>query len=334
MMSRRWTAPAVALLSVAATVTTVAYASASPPDRPDRSDAREWQRVGTGMTGGVSGLAVIENGADSDDPVDLVMVRDSKNPGEPRVATVRYDYGDSAPVVRELPWLGSAEPRDLEAVDSVPGRPGHYVALTSGGTAFHFTLDRDAARVKGSSPVPGLAAGDNYESFALTRRHGRTIAVWATRGSSDGVPAKVRAAAYDPDSGVFGPATGPVDFLVPDPLPVDGQEVRHASDIKVHADGTLLLTAASDPNVNSGPFASAVYVAGKVTSNASGRIGLELRTRDRLTALASFDKSVDNRKIEAVACRRGSGTAVVGTDDEDQGGSLLPLRKLCPKPGS
>ncbi|MFF8959535.1 hypothetical protein [Streptomyces sp. NPDC014894] len=321
MMSRRLAAAAVALVSLAGTAVSVAHAAPS--------SAGEWQRVGTGMTGGVSGLAVIENGAGPDEPVDLVMVRDSKKTGENRIATVRYRDGDT-PVVRELPWRGMEEPRDLEAVDAVPGQPGDFVALSSDGTAYHFTLDPDAAMAWGSSPVPGRAAGDNYESFALTRQHGRTVAVWATRGSSDAKPAQVRAAVYDPNSGVFGPATGPVAFSVPDPLPVDGQEVRHASDIKVHADGTVLLTAASDPNVNSGPFASAVYRAGRVTTDASGRLRVSLKAKHQLTSLASFSKEVDNRKIEAVACRAGTDTGVVGTDDEDQGGSLLSL-DICPK---
>lgn len=326
MMSRSWAAAAVALLSLAGSAATVAYASDPAPA------TEEWQRVGTGMTGGVSGIAVIENGARVGDPLDLLMVRDNKNPGENRIATVQYQPS-SPPLVRELPWQGMDAPRDLEAVDSVPGQPGDFVALSSDGTAYHFTLDPNAAMVWGSSPVPGRAAGDNYESFALTRQHGRTVAVWATRGSSDGLPALVRAAEYDPNSGVFGPATAPVSFSVPDPLPVDGQEVRHASDIKVHADGTVLLTAASDPNINSGPFASAVYYAGKVTVDAAGRISVGLKTKDQLKAVASFSKDVDNRKIEAVACASNSGTGIVGTDDEEQGGSLLPL-DICPRPRS
>ncbi|GGZ60768.1 hypothetical protein GCM10010387_63060 [Streptomyces inusitatus] len=323
MMSRNWAVVAVALSSIAVSAAPAAQAA-------DPSAAREWQQVGTGITGGVSGLAVIENGANEGEPVDLVMVRDNKKPGENRVATVRYRHA-SPPVVRELPWRGLEEPKDLEAVDAVPGQPGDFVALSSDGTAYHFTLDPDAAMVWGSSPVPGRAPGDNYESFALTRQHGRTVAVWATRGSSDAQPAKVRAAVYDPNSGAFGPASGPVLFSVPDPLPVDGQEVRHASDIKIHEDGTVLLTAASDPNINSGPFASAVYRAGKVTSDTAGRIGLQLLPKDRLTALASFSKEVDNRKIEAVACPGNGGPGIVGTDDEDHGGSLLTL-DICPNP--
>ncbi|MFJ7423235.1 hypothetical protein ACIQXD_32225 [Streptomyces uncialis] len=323
MMSRNWAAAAVALSCLAVSAAPVAHAA-------DPSAAGEWQPVGTGITGGASGLAVIENGANEGEPIDLVMVRDNKKPGENRIATVQYRHS-SPPLVRELPWRGMEEPRDLEAVDAVPGQPGDFVALSSDGTAYHFTLDPDAAMVWGSSPVPGRASGDNYESFALTRQHGRTIAVWATRGSSDAQPAQVRAAEYEPNSGAFGPASGPARFSVPDPLPVDGQEVRHASDIKIHADGTLLLTAASDPNINSGPFASAVYRAGKVTSDTAGRIALELRPKNRLTPLASFNKEVDNRKIEAVACPANSGSGIVGTDDEDQGGSLL-LLDICPKP--
>ncbi|MGW6286308.1 hypothetical protein [Streptomyces sp. NPDC055107] len=322
-----------ALLGLVGSVTAVAHATTAFPvgsATSASSGASDWQRVGAGMTGGVSGLAVIENGAAPEAPFDLVMVRDNKNTGENRIATVKY-HPAGPPVVRELPWSGMAVPKDLEAVDSVPGQSGDFVAFSSDGTAYHFTLDPNAAMVWGSSTVPGRAGGDNYESFALTRQQGRTIAVWATRGSGDGRPAKVRAAEYDPNSGAFGPAVGPVDFSVPDPLPVDGQEVRHASDLKVHADGTVLLTAASDPNINSGPFASAVYRAGTVTVGAAGTIRVKLKSKAQLTPIATFDKNVDNRKIEAVACRSNSETGLVGTDDEEQGGSLLSL-DICPSP--
>ncbi|WP_329026948.1 hypothetical protein [Streptomyces sp. NBC_00690] len=323
MMSRTWAAAAVALLSVAGAAPTAAHALAP-------SANEHWQPVGTGMTGGVSGLAVIENGTSTEGALDLVMVRDNKNPGENRIATVQYRPA-SPPVVRELPWRGMDEPRDLEAIDAVPGQPGDFVALSSDGTAYHLTLDPHAAMVWGSSPVPGRAPGDNYESFALTYQHGRTVAVWSTRGSSDAQPAQVRAAVYDPNSGVFGAASGPVAFSVPDPLPVDGQEVRHASDIKIHDDGTVLLTAASDPNINSGPFASAVYRAGRVTVDSAGRIGVSLKSKGQLVPLVTFNKEVDNRKIEAVACSSNSSVGIVGTDDEEQGGSLLPL-DICPQP--
>ncbi|MGW1228301.1 hypothetical protein [Streptomyces sp. NPDC001515] len=278
----------------------------------------DWQRVGTGITGGVSGLALVEGAPAGRGRADAVVVRDNKAEDQSRVASVSLRPG-RAPVVRELAWHG-ALPRDLEAVDAVPGRPGHYVALASRGEAYHFVVAGGRATVRrGPVALPGRHEGDNYEALALhLGRSGRTYAVWATRGSGPQKAvvsaARVRIGA---DGLEFGTVTARQEFSVPFP---DRDEVRHISDLKVRADGTVLVSAASDPNVDDGPFASAVYEAGRFRVNHANDAVLRLDPERSLVPLVRFTRR-DNRKIEAVAALP-RGLGLWGTDDENSGGSL------------
>ncbi|MFI6728562.1 hypothetical protein [Streptomyces atratus] len=275
-----------------------------------------WKQVGTGIQGGVSGMALAESAPVDPDGADAVIVRDNKADRESRVATVRLRPG-RAPVTTELPWLGVL-PKDLEALDAVPGLVGHYIALASNGDAYHIVVADGRATVQaGPVTVPGRHDGDNYESFALHRdESGKVFAVWATRGSGER-KAVVRAASATIGArglGFGSPTTGQ-EFAVPYP---NEDEVRHISDLKVLADGTVLVSSASDPNVDDGPFSSAVYNAGRLTVNGAHDAVLRLRTADELTPLRRFTKQ-DDRKIEAIAFLPG-GRAVWGTDDENHGG--------------
>ncbi|MEV0745654.1 hypothetical protein OG778_30100 [Streptomyces sp. NBC_00184] len=299
-------------------VTAVLCASlaAAPLSATAASDG--WQRVGSGLQGGVSGIALVEGAPTGPGLADAVVVRDNKADRERRLATVRLRPGD-APVVTELPWLGVL-PADLEALDAVPGRPGHYVALASRGEAYHVVV-ADGRATAEDSPValPGRQDGDNYESFALHRdRSGRTFAVWATRGSG-AQQAVVHAASVrvGPNGLSFGTVSARQEFAVPFP---NQDEVRHISDLKVLDDGTVLVSSASDPNVNDGPFASAVYDAGRLTVNRANDAVLRMKPRHALTPLSLFTRQ-DNRKIEAIAFLPGR-LGLWGTDDENFGGSV------------
>ncbi|WNI28209.1 hypothetical protein [Streptomyces sp. ITFR-6] len=303
---------------IASATALCAFLAAAPPSTGAPGPSDGWQRVGSGILGGVSGMALVEGAPVAQDLADAVVVRDNKGDHESRVATLRLRPGQ-APAVRELPWLG-ALPADLEALDAVPGRPGHYLAVASRGEAYHIVVaDGRAVALGGPVALPGRHDGDNYESFALYRnRTGRTFAVWATRGSGPREAvvsaAPVRVGAYGPE---FGTVTARQEFSVPFP---NEDEVRHASDLKILPDGTVMVSSASDPNVDDGPFASAVYEAGRLTVNAAHDAVLRLKPRNDLVPFALFTKR-DNRKIEAIAFAPG-GQAVWGTDDENYGGSV------------
>ncbi|MFC6065571.1 hypothetical protein [Streptomyces ochraceiscleroticus] len=289
-----------------------------------------WQKVGDGMTGGVSGMVVTKAAGDR---LDLLVARDNKDPGQPRLSAVRLAPGH-APAVRDLKWAGSEVPKDLESLDAVPGRPGEYTTMSSGDsgkfrpTVYDVTVSGGTATVRWSAPLPGTEkyAGDdtqNYEAFAVhqdpaTKKY---VAVWATRGSN-GTASQVRSAAFDPAAAapdkVFGHVSGPVAFRAPWPAQ---DEVRHISDLKIAPDGTVVLSSAQDPNKNSGPFSSAVYEAGRLGVD-KGRPALKLSKPEEVRRYTT----ADNRKIEAVALLPDGDHALWGTDDEDFGGSVLQDR--------
>lgn len=290
--------------------------AAAPPSATAASDG--WQRVGSGLQGGVSGIALVEGAPAGPGLADAVVVRDNKGDGESRLATVRLRPGQ-APAVTELPWYGVV-PADLEALDAAPGRPGHYIAVASRGDAYRVVVMDGRATAEGEpAALPGRRDGDNYESFALHRgRSGRTYAVWATRGSG-AERAAVRAASVriGTDGLEFGMVSARQEFAVPFP---DEDEVRHVSDLKVLDDGTVLASAASDPHVNDGPFASAVYDAGRLTVNRAHDAVLRLAPEHALRPLSRFTRQ-GNRKIEAIAFLPGQ-LGLWGTDDENYGGSV------------
>ncbi|WP_369212966.1 hypothetical protein [Streptomyces flavofungini] len=274
-----------------------------------------WQRAGDDITSGISGLALSGggDGVRADGSTHALVVRDNKKPGQNRVAALTYRPGRSA-AVKPLTWDGGSEPIDLEAIEAVPGASGEYVALASRGLVYHLTSEGSRVRVLDTSPLPGIAEGDDYESFALTSRHGRLAAVWADRGEGEDRPSKLRAAPFsfnEYGEADFGPVTT-ARYRAPYPK----GDVRHASDITVTGAGHLLIGSASDAG-DDGPFTSAVTDAGRVSVARSGKVRLSVdRSPDVL-------KKFKGHKTEAVECApgaRNSPAALLATDDENKGG--------------
>ncbi|MFB7634242.1 hypothetical protein ACFC0M_25300 [Streptomyces sp. NPDC056149] len=302
----------VAVLGVALLAPTTATAQEHAPTAASRPGTGGWQRVGDGMTAGISGLAVEDrHGA----AVDLVGVRDNKEPGQNRLVAIGLRPG-AAPRVRPLDWVGPL-PVDLEAIDAVPGRPHEFLALASGGTAYRVVRNGDTARVLGTFRLPDVSPDANYEGFALSVLRGRTVAVWADRGQDDR-PASLFAAAWNPADNSLG-APVSARFRVPYPA----AHVRHASDVKAAADGRLTVSSAADPG-NDGPFASALYDAGRVTVSRTGRIGLTVSDAPHRLV------TVSGHKVEGLACLPGSRAGILGSDDENDGGSVAVARFCRP----
>jgi hypothetical protein len=245
-----------------------------------------WTKVGTGLTGNISGVAPGVSG--------WVIVRDNKAAGQNRISLL-----SDTDVVTALTWPGTA-PKDLESVAAVPGVSGDYAALTSSGTGSLFAISGTTVTVVSQFTVP--RGTSNVESFALTQVGSAVVAVWATRGSTT-APANVFAATFTPSTGVFGRvATAKVSVPYPD------SDLRQVTDLAI-VNANLVGSAASDPG-DSGPFDSALYNLGSVTVSA-GRVALTITTP---TSLGSYG----GHKIEGVAC---SGTTgLLGSDDEKLGG--------------
>ncbi|WP_327672318.1 MULTISPECIES: hypothetical protein [unclassified Streptomyces] len=297
----------------AALVTLVLAAPAragAPADSAPRTGG--WQQVGDDATSGVSGLALSGKAA-ADGAVDALVVHDNKKPGQSRISHVTFH--PSAPKdtkVTPLAWDGM-EPKDLEAIEAVPGTDGEFMALASRGLVYRLHVDGDTARVLDLTPLPAIPEGADFEGFALGTAHGKTVAVWADRGAGTDRPATVFAAPFSLNE--YGEAefgnVRKAEFRAAYPK----GDVRHVSDISIAKSGRIMVSSASDAG-DDGPFASAVSEAGRVSLNASGsaatlRIGAPRSAPDRF----------DGRKIEAVECLPGAdGRALLGTDDENLGG--------------
>ncbi|WP_314173979.1 hypothetical protein [Streptomyces winkii] len=285
-----------------------------------------WQSAGKGKTAGISGIAVSGTEGSKDD-VDAIVVRDNKKSGENRIASVRYRDGKD-PDVDPLDWKGGEPPGDLEALAGVPGEKGGYLAVASSGTAYHLQVDGGAAQAVDSFTLPAVESGDEIENLAIgtppssagaPAQEGKLVAVWGDRGEDDR-PGTLHAAAVsvDPSGGSHFGEVRSAEVRAPYPT----ENVRHASDTGLTESGALLVSSASDPG-DDGPFDSALYIAGRVSLDDKGEAVLSVEKDPE--ALKKFGK----HKIEALACLPGSDKAVLGTDDENDGGSLTTAGGVC-----
>ncbi|HLO52199.1 MAG TPA: hypothetical protein VK211_27615, partial [Kamptonema sp.] len=191
---------------------------------------------------------------------------------------------------------------------AVPGT-SDFMALASAGRAYHIRLDRAKKTVSVLKvfDLPNIPKGSNFESFALQNIDGKLLAVWADRGSGES-PGVIY-------WGVLDLATyqitqqGSVILKVPYPT----GNIRHISDIKIDSAGVVFISSATD-NGDDGPFDSAVYVAGSFSINNKFQFRLSLTPIFHLPY----------HKIEAIELVAGkTGGVVLGTDDENMGGSVL-----------
>ncbi|UUV31759.1 hypothetical protein NQK81_44695 [Amycolatopsis roodepoortensis] len=269
-----------------------------------------WESIGTGMTSGASGIAVLDR---DDDRIDALVLRDNKKPGENRAVRVRLDHGKVSKV-DTIDWPGEL-PVDLEAAEPVPGKNGEFVALASDGNGFHFALKDRRLKVLGTFQVPKGDPEDNYEGFALKKVNDRLFAVWADRGQ-DARPATLYSAEF---------SVSKLSFKKPKSIPFrvtyPATHVRHTSDVEITADDRVLISAASDPG-DEGPFDSAVYEAGVLRSDGS-------------IALSPVPVKIGDfpgHKIEAMTClSRSCGSLLYGTDDEAAGGRLRIATRTGPE---
>ncbi len=249
-----------------------------------------WRQVGSTAGSGISGVAAT--------PTGWVIVRDVKSASGNRVSLLSADD-----VVTPLSWPGTA-PKDLEAIDAVPGQPGRFAVVTSAGAGTIISISGTRLSIVRSFRLP--KGRTQNEAFTLTRVGTTTVALWGNRGSTT-APGRLYAAAFNPTTGAFGAA---VSRTVSVPYP--SVQVRHISDAEVVGD-RIFIASASDPGSN-GPFASAVYEVGTVGLTAG-------RARLSMTTPVQLDTFVGH-KVEGLACSEGTG--LLGTDDENQGAWVGP----------
>lgn len=264
----------------------------------------EWEFVQGGITSGISGMSLLEA---TDDTASFLIVHDNKAEGQTRAAVVTTRRGDR-PHYRPLAWEGSPLPVDLESLARIPAT-NKFVAMTSKGEGFVIEQTPGAVRVLSTfnvSPIPKA----NYEGASLQALDGKLWLAWGHRGALPEL-AKLSWCEFDPQTAKPAGAVQTADVQVPWPT---AETSRGISDLRIDTSGTLFLTASSDFG-DDGPFQSVLYAAGVFTVDA-GRLVFRPSTPVRLWWS-------NDHKVEAVELIPGrSGGIVLGTDDENQGGSL------------
>lgn len=271
--------------------------------------AGEWLPVKGGKPYGISGIALV---AQQGDFFSFLVVHDNKRPDEGRLALVNIQ-GTKQPEYTPLQWPANVEmPIDLEALSVVPGvGPQTFMAATSNGRVYHLELNADnSLSILKIFDLPNLPPGTNIEGFGLQNIEGLLVAVYAHRGA-DGEPGIIY-------WGVLDLATYQISQLGSSPLAVPWPRggARHVSDLKVNPVGVVFVSSDTD-NGDDGPFQSAVYVAGVL---GAGDRQIQFHPNPELTPLYRFDF----RKIEALELVPGeTGGLIVGSDDENMGGSVF-----------
>jgi hypothetical protein len=270
--------------------------------------AYKWHPVGSTRELNISGMALIEDNAER---TAFLIVHDNKKKKERRAGMIRINAGQS-PVYVPVEWSGDKPPVDLEALTVIPGRPHNFLALTSAGDIYHLEFDPavNFIRVIKTFTIPSIPVGSNFEGLSLQKIGGTSLLVWGDRGE-DLKPGTLFWSKFDLDTYNFG-EVGSAFVKVPYP----NSNVRHISDLKVDAEGRIFISSAADPG-DDGPFASAVYTAGRLVLEDASRIGWQ-----QASALPQVF-SIADHKIEAFEIVPGENQKLVfGTDDENLGAAI------------
>jgi hypothetical protein len=282
----------------------MAVLSASRP-----GSAAEWIKVGEGKLRGISGIALLSRQAER---TDFLVVHDNKDAGEPRLGVLiaspaRVEY-------RVLAWPGDGNPPvDLEAISSVPGEPGNFLAVTSRGQVFRLAVSGTEVTILGDFLLPDLPPQANIEGFSVQKLGFRLVAAWGHRGSGLSCGRLFWGWLDLPNKSITDVSTA--DIAVPFPSPSD-PNTRHITDLKLDSNGVLWASATNDPG-DSGPFISAVYTLGALSAPEARTIRFE--PNPDLTRLWVFPKKVEGLELVPGP----SGAIAFGSDDEDDGGWIF-----------
>jgi hypothetical protein len=273
----------------------------------------------------LSGLAWIEGDL-------FVAVHDSKNNDEEkdraRVSLVRLPMGPDGITFENanLNWPAPlGESNDLESAARIPGEP--YVLLMEsgdggkagdGGNEFQriFLAEYRNQRLTIENftdwPVDGGVV--NVEGAAVARLGNRFVFIFGERAEDEPSTQIQWAELFLPDL-TFGPLRE-TTYNSPDLTdnrPLVGMDVDDA--------GNIYIVSAFDPDVDDGPFTSAIWHIGQVVLDDSDEPEVRLfEDPVRLYTLDGF-------KTESVALRENGGGPefFAGTDDENYGATLRPL---------
>lgn len=265
----------------------------------------------------------------------FLAVHDAKNDAagardeidNPRVSLVRAATTPKGVIHRPLSvrWSVRRGPsNDLESAARIPGTRRVLLAESGDdGGPFHriFLAKLERRRAHIEETVPWPARVSNVEGTAVVRLGGRLAFVYAERNQGRTAtwirwaPLRLHPVRF----GTFERAR----LEVPDSLGTNRPVVA----IDIDAGGRVFTAAAYDPDEDNGPFDSGIFSVGRFELGSDGSPEFEPAPTPELLAAAR------GVKIESLAIRNPAGSAMTlfyGTDDENYGAILRPLRLLGP----
>ncbi len=288
-------------------ITLAAWVAFSLMPQPLRS--QQWRPVRGGIPFSISGMALLTESTGS---TSLLVVHDNKQNDRRRLAVITIK-GEQLPQYFPVNWPSSIPlPADLESLTVVPGTPEPtFMTATSEGKVYHFrwNASKQTISIIKVFDLPDITPGSNFEGFALQKIDGQLLTVWADRGQ-DQRPAVLYWGQLNLNTYQITPI-GSAQVKVPFPVAA----VRHISDLKLDSAGVLFISSAAD-NGDDGPFESAVYVAGAFGLRQEQ---ITFRPNAQLIPLYRYRY----HKVEAIELiPGGNGGVIVGSDDENMGGSV------------
>ncbi len=280
----------------------------------------------------LSGVAWIDNDT-------FLGIHDAKFPeeaGAPRVSLLSLpsELGGTVITPLNVTWPRGVNPgSDLECIARLPDAvqtqdTPRFLIGESGDNdrgskrIFLSELNNDSLLV--TDIVPWPIDIHNVEGCSVTVLDNELIFIFAERAQVSQTTG-INWATYLLDPLRFGPVNS-VEYLVPSDhhqAEID-PGFRPVTALEIDDNGSILIASAIDPDIDIGPFASQVWLAGR-TSSQQDSTGSPISMLDSPQQLAS----VDGLKIEGLTTRpvgNGSGTEVIiGTDDEFNGGVLRVL---------
>ncbi len=170
-----------------------------------------------------------------------------------------------------------------------------------------------------NTTVPWPIDIHNVEGCSVTAVDNELVFIFAERAQGSNTTS-INWATLLLDPLRFGPVNS-LEYRVPSEQQVG---FRPVSALEIDDTGNIFIASALDPDNDAGPFASEVWLAGRISSHQDST-GSPISLLDSPERLAS----VDGLKVEGLATRpakNGSGTEVIiGTDDEFSGGVLRIL---------
>lgn len=274
----------------------------------------------------LSGIAWIANDT-------FLAIHDAKfpdEPAEPRASllTLPSQLGGTVVTPLNVIWPREGNPgSDLECMAKIPDQNRDKTQFLLGESGDNdrgskriltAVLDNNTLIVNDSVPWPMDIY--NVEGCAVTAIGDELVFIFAERAQGSSTT-NISSAALQLDPLRFGPVNS-VEYQAPIEGEVDSG-FRPVSALEIDDKGNILIASAIDPDVDTGPFSSQVWLAGHINADRSAASPISLLDSPELLA------TLDGLKVEGLASRptvNGSDREIIiGTDDEYNGGVLRVL---------